>query len=637
MSRNDLLESDYYFELKEPKKAVINAIWASLALLSVSLSVLLFLAIIVGSFNDMPLPYIEFNGYATNIIFIATPFLYFIFKDILTYFFCSDKNSAVKANLSAKTEMPVWNYREAFKTWQVVLIHLVPAFSMYIFLLGISVLSGGNPNFFLLVFIMTFFMTSDLTLAIYVLFLKTRYNAEYIAINNHVYSLTLYSMKASIQKKADDLKTIEEKLNRKYFGKPVFFTAKRLSAIKKAGFALAMLGLVLGIFVYMKVNLGKNTLHSPGDTEYYNLNAMGPAIKDYRGDPYSSPDITAGGYYTGSEPIAAGAMIYCNDDSSVIYFDSETDSLMRLSYRRDKPERLCVNEGCRNDLGAVCGHMPNFVSSGCYSDGVLYGAQNYTSTDKKGREVQRSYIIRYDTLFETIDKLIEFEMGDEDACIHKIFASGKYLYAVVSAEEMTQLTVVRVDLEEENACILYSDDKDMGNREKIENLAHNKNYILSSADGVLYLCDPDMRFFWPLSMGGYGRIRRLDANDGDIYVLAGDALCGFLYDPEDKAYSLRVALVGIDDFCIYDGFLYYTLHEKNSEIRKVKLDNVFERIPYMDYFLGSTVFYTFEPGILAGGWNIKNGFVYALLDSGDGNAALSRIDTGDGSRSYVFW
>ena len=62
MSRNDLLENDYYFECKEPKKAVINAIWVSLALFFMAISVLLFMAIYIGSFNDISIPYIEFNG-----------------------------------------------------------------------------------------------------------------------------------------------------------------------------------------------------------------------------------------------------------------------------------------------------------------------------------------------------------------------------------------------------------------------------------------------------------------------------------------------------------------------------------------------------------------------------------------------
>jgi hypothetical protein len=635
MSRSDLLNRDYRFEVKEPKKAVINAIWASLALPFMAFSVLLFFAIMVGSFDNMSLPYIEFNAYVINVIFIAAPFAYFIFKDIMTSSFCSNSDNVIKADLSLKTEMPAWNYREAFKAWQIIVIHLVPAVSMYPVLLGLGVLSGGEISLLILVLIMTFFITSDLTLVIYILFSKVRHNAEYIAINNHVYSLTLYSMKSGINKKAYDLKTIEEKLSKKYFRKPMFFTGRRLSAIKKAACILVFAGLVSGFAIYAKINSGKNTMANPDDFENHieRCSAMNPAIKDYRGDSYANYDITKSGYYTGSENILAGNAIYCGDDSSVIYFDGETDSLVRLGLN-DISERLCVYEDCRNDLEKSCGHMPNFVSGGTYSDGVLYGIQAYPSADKKGREVLKSYIIRYDIVFGAMDKLIEFEMGDEDAHIHRIFTCGRYLYAVVSAkttvavygemvEEMTQLTVVRVDLEEENACVLYSDNIDMGNRDKIENLASNKNQILVSADGVLYLCDPDLRFFWPLFMGEYGIIRHIDTNERDIYVLAGDTVYGFLYDAKEKKYSARAALGNVNNFCVESGFLYYTPNGKNT-IFRVELDTDLERMPHMDYLLRSIAANAPEKDYSDGEWIIRNGYIYTLLHSDDGYPALSR-------------
>jgi hypothetical protein len=245
-----------------------------------------------------------------------------------------------------------------------------------------------------------------------------------------------------------------------------------------------------------------------------------------------------------------------------------------------------------------------------------------------------------------MDKLIEFEMGDENAYIHQIFTYGRYLYAVVSAktdisrfgemiEEITQLTVVRIDLEEENACVLYSDNKNMDDRDKIENLIYNKNHILCSADGVIYICDPDMRIFQQLTTDGYGNIRHLDINDRDIYVSAGDTLYGFLYNIEYKSYGLKMILGNINDFCVDDGFLYYTLHDKNG-IYKVKLDTGLDRMPYMDYFINSTVVYTSESGYSIKEWNVRNDYIYTLLYSADSYTTLSRVKANSNSVFYIF-
>jgi outer membrane protein assembly factor BamB len=625
----------------------------------------------VLSFENMSIPYIEFGGYLTNITFIAAPFIYFIFKDILTHFFCSDKKDNTQANLSIKTENPVWTYREAFKTWQVVLIYLIPTISIYPMLLGLGLISGGSINLLIIIFIMSFFMSHDLTLVIYVLFLKTRYNAEYIAINNHAYSLTLYSKKDNITEKAYDIKAIEEKLRKKYFRKPIFFTSKRLAVIKAISLILVFAGLISGVVIYINLNVETEYdifNYNLGDFESYleYCDSMRPVIKNYKGDIYD-----ATGDYTGCEYLLARNLIYCNDNDSVIYFDSEKDAVIRLN-SNGKAERLCIYEDCRNNPDELCGHMINFVSDGCYSDGVLYGAQSYPYVDKKGRELLKSYVLRYDIDKNTMDKLIEFEMGDESAYIHNMFICNGYLYAIYSAktevlrlgeivEEITQLTVARINLEKENACIVYADNINAGDREKIENLMYNKNMLLSMEDGNIYNCNADFTKFTELSSFGYGNVRHFDSYDGDLYYAASDRFYGYIHNGDKKAYMTAMLFGDMNtfkkdgkyilDFCIDGDFLYYTLREIYNIVRdggaivsydiyddniiyRAKLDNELE-IKQID-FKNAVLFHRVNQKYYINEWVVKNGYIYTL-NYNNGNAILSRVKDNSISEPYVFW
>jgi hypothetical protein len=561
MSRNDLLENDYYFELKEPKKAIINTIWLFWALVFIAISLLLFLAIYIDSFYNISIPYIDFDGYVINIIFIATPFIYFIFKDILTHLFCSNKKINTEAKLSTKTEIPLWNCREAFKTWQILLIYLTPTAFIYPILLGLGLISGGEINILIVLFIMSFFMSHDLTLVIYVLFLKTRYKAEYISINNHLYSVSLFSRKNNINEKVDDINIIQDKINKKYFRKTKFFTTKRLSVIKKVSAILICVCLISGVVIYINLNYEKEyNIYNPDDFNTYleYCNSMNAVIKKYKGDIFSDIYHTAGDE-TGCEYLVDHNIIYCNDDGSVIYFDSEKDSIMRLDYE-DKTERLCIYEDCRENLDKSCGHMIHFVSNGCYSEGVLYGAQSYSYVDKKYGELLKCYILRYDIEKNKMDKLIEFEIEEENAYIHKMFISSGFLYAVVSADDMAQLIVARIDLEKEVACIVYSDNKDLSNKEKIKKLMYNKNSIFSVEDGMIYECGSDMAKFTELTSFHYGQKLYIYTHAPDIYYMADDRFYGYIYNDDKKAYSTEFLLGDIDSFKnrreIYTWFLH---------------------------------------------------------------------------------
>ena len=187
MIRNSLLEQGYNFQDKEPKEMIIAIIWAFFVL---------FATVAIGLF--FMLNYDEFNvivmGEAmTAVMVVAGLFVYLLLKFLTTLIFCHDNNN-IKLKLFESKYMPVCFCREAFRTWQVVLIYLIPIIIYHagLFITGLF-LMGGSPTFVILLFIMEFFMGLDLTLVVYVIYIKIRYKPDYIAVNHHVYNLTLYS------------------------------------------------------------------------------------------------------------------------------------------------------------------------------------------------------------------------------------------------------------------------------------------------------------------------------------------------------------------------------------------------------------------------------------------------------------
>jgi hypothetical protein len=149
MSRNNLLENGYNFKIIEPKKYLINIFWAVFALIFLAANCVIFLAVLSDSLNRMILPYIEFSVYVINILFIGLPFLYFISKSFLAVLCCADKTQNMTMD-SDETGGPSLKIREALKTRQIMLIYFVPAFVITAVLLAITLISGGNMNFFVL-------------------------------------------------------------------------------------------------------------------------------------------------------------------------------------------------------------------------------------------------------------------------------------------------------------------------------------------------------------------------------------------------------------------------------------------------------------------------------------------------------
>ena len=207
MLRYDLLESGYHFKTIEPKKSLINMIWAGFALIFAAAAALIYFSVITGQIEKtrLPLFYIDVHIYMLNIIFIGTPIIYFVSKELLTAAFSSHKKEKIEMKLHSDTGMAVTAGREAFRTWQIIRIYLIPLCFVYPLLIILGVLSGGNMSLLILTFIMSFYMSFDLTLVIYVLYLKMRYNADYVGIKNHVYMLTLYSERYIEQREYTEL------------------------------------------------------------------------------------------------------------------------------------------------------------------------------------------------------------------------------------------------------------------------------------------------------------------------------------------------------------------------------------------------------------------------------------------------
>jgi hypothetical protein len=126
--------------------------------------------------------------------FIVPVFISLVLKSILTTLVCSDKKHSFTLKLLKNNAMPVCGCREALKVWQIILIYCVPFALTYTPLFVIGVLGGGVLGMAVVITaILAFFWAFDLTLVAYVLFYKIKGGADYIAVDHHVYNLTLYS------------------------------------------------------------------------------------------------------------------------------------------------------------------------------------------------------------------------------------------------------------------------------------------------------------------------------------------------------------------------------------------------------------------------------------------------------------
>jgi hypothetical protein len=118
-------------------------------------------------------------------------FLYFALKFALTFLFCSDKYNSIKLKI-LEDKFPVCHCREALKVWQTVVVYMLPFILLYSFMIVLCILTLADPFVILIVLFLSFFLAFDMTAVVYVLAAKIKDKADYIAIDRHVYEMTLY-------------------------------------------------------------------------------------------------------------------------------------------------------------------------------------------------------------------------------------------------------------------------------------------------------------------------------------------------------------------------------------------------------------------------------------------------------------
>jgi hypothetical protein len=131
------------------------------------------------------------------IYFLVPLLIYFAIKCLLTILVCKDKNQSIKLKLLKNKGMPICACKEALTVRQTMLIYLVPFIFMYAVMLALCVLEGGEAAdiniYSTITLLLSFFWAFDLTLMLYVLYIKIKHKAEYIAVDYHVYMMTIFS------------------------------------------------------------------------------------------------------------------------------------------------------------------------------------------------------------------------------------------------------------------------------------------------------------------------------------------------------------------------------------------------------------------------------------------------------------
>ena len=125
-------------------------------------------------------------GFLFYIIFVIS--LYMMLKLITTIPICSKKYGSIQFKILKNNAMPVCHCKEGVKFRQAFFIYFLPAIFMYSM---IYILFIRNAEYILLIFL-SFFIAFDLTAALYILYFKIRYKADYIALDSHIYDVTLF-------------------------------------------------------------------------------------------------------------------------------------------------------------------------------------------------------------------------------------------------------------------------------------------------------------------------------------------------------------------------------------------------------------------------------------------------------------
>ena len=451
---------------------------------------------------------------------------------------------------------------------------------------------------------------------------------------------------------------------------------------------LAILFILIGvIFVFGSCNkdkAGEEEKKGRQENQEIDLAALEAVIDGFDGEIFSNRDITANGAFGGYEKLESNNTIYCGDTGNIIWWDDYHICYYRLNHR-DEKIKICQNEICRNNTEGECFHV--LAYNVVYSNGFIYFVSY-------GGEYNGVIICRYNIDTYEYEKLMEFPGVTE--C--EIALNGRYLYARIyswanglvyyRSHFKVDLSVVRIDLSEETAVVIYSDYKNPNDVEKIGNpeefifmwenivmpvVNYAPDQITEYKEGMpqefenmpkifgssINICDMDMYGTKTLiKFDGEEVIRNLYTYENDIYFLSYkglsrvnmDAYNKYIFDPngysEDAAAPMldtkqrEVLNRNIINFSIDGDFLYYNLlgeAGKMSTVYRVKLDYTRE----LD-FKTAVVVYTQEDGRDFTNWKVYKDYLYARIvimsESGRGSTVQhfrQKINSSD--EPYIFY
>jgi hypothetical protein len=184
---------------KRQNKYILPAVLAVL-MLAALLYILIFISVVpvgdsnrvLGSDGFEAVGGLDFFYYV-----ILYEFIYLAAKFVATRFVCHNKKGSIKFRLLKGNAMPVCSNQEAVSLWHIIVSYLFPYVFVYSVLFGLCGSASAQSAAFLIhqtiaAIFMSIFLSFDLTLVLYAVYMKIRYKMDYISIDRHIYEVTLF-------------------------------------------------------------------------------------------------------------------------------------------------------------------------------------------------------------------------------------------------------------------------------------------------------------------------------------------------------------------------------------------------------------------------------------------------------------
>ena len=271
MVKSELRSLGYDGRQKLPSRVVIGVMWLGLLIiLIIAGSAGVFsAAAALGITSESELNLLqEFTEIIHDAIDIAALLVFFVIfmviyltlKYIAARLFCEEKNS-LSVIMLKENVMPVCMCRETFRIWQMFLVYFAPVFLMYslLFLLNVySAFSVGFAVWSVNIILLSVFIAFDLSLAVYILYLKITARPDYISVDQHIYSLTLF-YKTAVSTDQPQLEKIKTVTDPKKEERTAIPTAPGQFFLKLTGIFYIAAGIViiLSAVVHRYIDLGE--------------------------------------------------------------------------------------------------------------------------------------------------------------------------------------------------------------------------------------------------------------------------------------------------------------------------------------------------------------------------------------------